>query len=94
MSSSKRPPFTVQCKDDWSCFFCFPSTKKTNIASKAENIFLRGKGLAMLFKKGPFTQPFSRPLSAEHSQLEDLEIKSEKRREFNVSNEVSGFRLI
>lgn len=48
----------------------------------------------MLFKKGPFTQPFSRPLSAEHSQLEDLEIKSEKRREFNVSNEVSGFRLI
>lgn len=48
----------------------------------------------MLFKKGPFTQPFSRPLSEEHSQLEDLEIKSEKRREFNVSNEVSGFRLI
>lgn len=66
----------------------------TNIASKAENIFLKGKGLAMLFKKGPFTQPFSRPLSVEHSQLEDLEIQSAKRREFNVSNEVSGFRLI
>lgn len=75
--------------------FCFPSTGKTSIASKAENIFLRGKGLAMLFKKGPFSQPFKRPLSVgEHSRLEDLEIKSGKRREFNVSDEVSGFRLI